>query len=133
MNKPKTWHGLTYDQWFKVWDSVKWREQVADSLKRISRSTDAAMRERLVAIQTYSDAVMGGLLPMDPEFPTFVRDTMLEVISGDLQVDRPRKRRRMRSQLQACRWMLQCAGEMMQLRDDPGSRNPDSKAGPILA
>ena len=133
MKKPKTWHGSTYEQWFKLWDAARWREQVGAALLRIARSPHATMRDRLIALQSYNEAVMHGILPLDTGFPEFMRDALLEVISGEVKISHGRKKRQLRDQLRACRWMLQVGYEMSHLSADPDSPDPDIQSGPMLS
>ena len=47
------WHGLTHEQWLKMWEHAGWRESLACTLYQIARCRDAATPRRPIASWRY--------------------------------------------------------------------------------
>lgn len=104
------WHGLTYDQWLKLWDHKNWRGVVAEALREVASSPDARTRDRLMSLQVMNEAIMSGAIPADPSYPEMMRDVLLAISRGDKPSKKRKKRRaRLHARLLGARWMLQTA------------------------
>lgn len=115
MSKPYEWHGLTFEQWMKMWDRAGWREALGCTLYQIARSPDAETQDRLTALQTLNEGITAGLLLKDPGYPEMLRDVLLEIARGDTKPGWFVKRRRahLHSRLLGVRWMLQTGAQFL--------------------
>lgn len=106
------WHGLTFDQWLKLWDAEGWRDKVKETLVEIVSSPGAAAADRLLALQSISEAVGEGAFLPDPDYPEMLRDMLLEIQAG-CKPPRKKVRKRYHARLLGARWMLSTAYQFM--------------------
>lgn len=116
-----TWHGLTFEQWIKLWDNARWRTFMMSALIDVSVSPDAKTGDRLLALQSINEAIMAGVFPPDADFPRFMRDILIDISMGTRRRSwfHRRKSRALHARLIGARWMLKTAYQFL---PDPGER-----------
>lgn len=111
-----TWHGLTFEQWMKLWDAGSWRTYLTATLIEICISADADAEDRLLALQTCNEAIMSGVFKADADFPRFMRDTLLDISTGERRKSwffGRRRRKSLHARLLGARWMLKTAYQLL--------------------
>lgn len=139
MSKPEVWHGLTFEQWLKMWDLRHWRHEVGLALREIAASPDASVRDRLTALQTINEGIQSEALPTDPGYPEFMRDALLDIVTrGERRRWFGRRARKsLNAKLAGARWMLHTGCQFItgvereKVRAD---QQPElAEAGPMLS
>lgn len=117
----KPWLGLTDEEWLEVWDQIGWRGSIARTLIEIARDPRAGAENRLLALQTLSEAVQATLLPVDPMMPRFIGQIMLSISLGTkrrwLDWGRRRHERESEDRLTASRWMIRTASQFVKVSE----------------
>jgi hypothetical protein len=113
------WHGLRFDQWIKMWDERGFRSAIASALYGIVRSPIADAKDRFAALQLINEAIAADVLAADFGYPELTRDALIAMILGERaswwqRIFAGPRRRRMRDQLRAARWMFGMAAQLIE-------------------
>ncbi len=116
-----SWHGYSDAEVLERWDRQIWREDVACALNEIARDNDAAIEQRLEALQLLNYGMSAGLLPTDPLFPDIACQLMRYITRGQVRPSWFARRRRVKiaRRLVGASWLLRTAANFLPQHDDP--------------
>jgi hypothetical protein len=101
-----SWHKHSDREVMECWNAHDWQQRVHETLMEIAGAHDAAVEDRLAAMQIFDTAVANSLLPPDDRFPDFCCRVLLHITNGGTRPGSRRKQRRHAERLAGARMLL---------------------------